>query len=303
MSEEQNIPEKSQESSLLNSAGKENREAVTPKTEVKEEAVQQQPLPQPETLNPKLQTETMEVHHHGHVHEKKKWMEYLFQFLMLFLAVFCGFLAENQREHMIENKREKQFVKSLINDLRLDIAWLDTVANSARSRIQNIESALLVLTEQTGNEIPLNVYQYLIKAEPQIMFFPNDGTISQLKNSGGMRLIRKRNAVDSMANYDRLMRRLEIRRAVTNEVTHDFTEVLKKTVNAHDLFKSLYDSSFLGKKIIPQNIRLNSQYSNELINQCISLRLRAASDITVNKLIKQSASGLIDFLKKEYHLE
>ncbi len=27
----------------------------------------------------------MEVHHHGHVHEKKKWKEYLFQFLMLFL--------------------------------------------------------------------------------------------------------------------------------------------------------------------------------------------------------------------------
>ncbi len=40
------------------------------------------------------QTETMEVHHHGHVHEKKKWKEYLFQFFMLFLAVFCGFLAE-----------------------------------------------------------------------------------------------------------------------------------------------------------------------------------------------------------------
>ena len=36
----------------------------------------------------------MEVHHHGHVHETKKWKEYLFQFLMLFLAVFCGFLAE-----------------------------------------------------------------------------------------------------------------------------------------------------------------------------------------------------------------
>jgi hypothetical protein len=48
----------------------------------------------PSTLN--HQPSTMEVHHHGHVHEKKKWKEYLFQFLMLFLAVFCGFLAEYQ---------------------------------------------------------------------------------------------------------------------------------------------------------------------------------------------------------------
>ncbi|MFN2439395.1 MAG: hypothetical protein ABR503_09370 [Chitinophagaceae bacterium] len=35
----------------------------------------------------------MEVHHHGHVHDEKKWKEYIFQFLMLFLAVFCGFLG------------------------------------------------------------------------------------------------------------------------------------------------------------------------------------------------------------------
>jgi hypothetical protein len=37
------------------------------------------------TLN--LQPSLMEVHHHGHVHEQKKWKEYIFQFLMLFFAV------------------------------------------------------------------------------------------------------------------------------------------------------------------------------------------------------------------------
>ncbi len=64
---------------------------------------------QPLTSNNQPQTEeNMEVHHHGHVHEKKKWKEYVFQFLMLFLAVFCGFLAENQREHVVENQREKK---------------------------------------------------------------------------------------------------------------------------------------------------------------------------------------------------
>ena len=38
----------------------------------------------------------MEVHAHTHT-ERKKWTHYLWEFLMLFLAVFCGFLAENQR--------------------------------------------------------------------------------------------------------------------------------------------------------------------------------------------------------------
>ena len=44
----------------------------------------------------------MEVHNHGHVHEQKKWKEYVFQFFMLFPAVFCEYLAEYQLEHKIE---------------------------------------------------------------------------------------------------------------------------------------------------------------------------------------------------------
>jgi len=44
----------------------------------------------------------MEVHAHTHT-ARKKWTHYFWEFLMLFLAVFCGFLAENQREHMIES--------------------------------------------------------------------------------------------------------------------------------------------------------------------------------------------------------
>ncbi len=61
---------------------------------VEKENTQSVPDPQPETINQKTEIEKMEVHHHGHVHEKKKWKEYLFQFLMLFPAVFLGFLAE-----------------------------------------------------------------------------------------------------------------------------------------------------------------------------------------------------------------
>ena len=49
----------------------------------------------------------MEVHAHSHT-DRKKFTHYLWEFLMLFLAVFCGFLAENYREHIIEHQREKQ---------------------------------------------------------------------------------------------------------------------------------------------------------------------------------------------------
>jgi hypothetical protein len=54
---------------------------------------------QPITPNSQPITEQdMEVHHHAHdpaaPHHKKNWKSYFWEFLMLFLAVFCGFLAE-----------------------------------------------------------------------------------------------------------------------------------------------------------------------------------------------------------------
>src|SRR5438046_2203386 len=58
----------------------------------------------------------MEVHTHSHT-VRKKWTHYLWEFLMLFLAVFCGFLAENQREHIVEKKRAKQYAVFLYGDL------------------------------------------------------------------------------------------------------------------------------------------------------------------------------------------
>lgn len=50
----------------------------------------------------------------------KKWGEYLLEFLMLFLAVFLGFVAENIREHSVEGRKEKEYIKSIIADLKTD---------------------------------------------------------------------------------------------------------------------------------------------------------------------------------------
>ena len=98
----------------------------------------------------------MEVHHHEHVHEKKKWKEYVFQFLMLFLAVFCGFLAEYQLEHTIEHQREKKYVHSLVQDLKTDTAHLETYINLRKEKRIMMDSLVLLLStdkhKQFGNE-------------------------------------------------------------------------------------------------------------------------------------------------------
>ena len=45
---------------------------------------------------------------------------------MLFLAVFCGFLAEYQLDHTIEGETEKEYIESMIADLREDSAKISS---------------------------------------------------------------------------------------------------------------------------------------------------------------------------------
>jgi len=52
------------------------------------------------------------------------------------LAVFCGFLAENQREHSVENKRAKEYARSLVHDLSNDTSQL-SVVSYFRRRIEH----------------------------------------------------------------------------------------------------------------------------------------------------------------------
>ena len=63
----------------------------------------------------------MEVHAHTHT-ARKKWTHYFWEFLMLFLAVFCGFLAEYQLEHTIQKDREKVYMQNMLEDLEADTA-------------------------------------------------------------------------------------------------------------------------------------------------------------------------------------
>src|SRR4029077_15146472 len=70
----------------------------------------------------------MEVHKHPHhVTHKQKWGGYFLEFLMLFLAVFLGFIAENIRDNYVERQRAKEFAQSLYDDLKKDSAALNYV--------------------------------------------------------------------------------------------------------------------------------------------------------------------------------
>lgn len=80
-------------------------------------------IPITPSQNTKPSNENMEPHVHSHTHHDKKWKDYLLEFIMIFLAVFLGFVAENIREHIVEQNRATQYAELLITDLKNDTAY------------------------------------------------------------------------------------------------------------------------------------------------------------------------------------
>ena len=146
----------------------------------------------------------MEVHAHTHPASggtRKKWTHYFWEFLMLFLAVFCGFMAEYQLEHKIEKDREKQYINSILEDLSEDTAALSaTIKSYLESQEKNDTLIRLLSSENVKNEGSSLYYLGRI-ASRRVRLVIRDATIQQLKNSGGLRLIRKGRVSKAIIEY------------------------------------------------------------------------------------------------------
>ena len=122
---------------------------------------------------------------------------------MLFLAVFCGFLAENQREHYVEHKRERQFIKSLVDDVARDTSelsnWL-TVLTHDQDKIDSAIHHYATKKKLTSFETA-QIGNMGFDGTWSINIVFTERTSSQLKNSGGMRLIRNKKVSGLITDY------------------------------------------------------------------------------------------------------
>ena len=248
----------------------------------------------------------MEVHHHTTT-PRKKWTHYFWEFLMLFLAVFCGFLAEYQLEHKIEKNREKQFINSLVNDIKADTARLNTILINRTAREARLDSLALLLNSSSPQNYTTEIYFCAVTAARtnNIRFIPNDGTMQQLKNSGGLRLIRNHKVADSIAKYDVTIRFLLRQGELEETLINDYREAAPNIFDAR-IFDLMLDSNNNVTRLIEGNPKLLPFTQKELEHW----NYRTYSMKALNRAIRrdartflQQATDLLNTLKKEYDIE
>lgn len=254
----------------------------------------------------------MEVHHHPDLHhEKKKWKEYFFEFLMIFLAVTLGFFAENIREYISEHERAKLYAASMIKDLREDTTQLMLYRTYFDYAARNVDTLMQMVAATELKKIPTGkLYWYGLYGGAHLYFVPNDVTFQQMKSSGSLRFFEKTIGYDA-SNYDRFCRVLETNES---ELSSIYTEVRKSRALIFEYkYNEIANNIFQTNKKSFRWERIDSfmksdppllSYDKILFNQYVELarsRFMHSNVILADTLLRQS-SKLMKELEQKYDL-
>ena len=247
----------------------------------------------------------MEVHHHAHT-SRKKWTHYFWEFLMLFLAVFCGFLAEYQLEHIIEKQKARQYITSFLQDLDIDDKQLDELIPAFIEKDKLLDSLLQKIrgiNESTGAN---GIYKYYRQPFTYLDFIYSDRTIQQLKNSGGMRLIANKAVSDSITAYDAAVRLSSI--GITEGVKDLRVSIMLSSFKLFDLkcCPELGTPVSQRQFIFPERgvlLTYDSKTLTEYFNIVQEMKRQFALYRKDLEVLKNKNNRVRDYLKKEYHLE
>ena len=260
----------------------------------------------------------MEVHTHTHT-PRKKWTHYFWEFLMLFLAVFCGFLAEYQLEHKIERDRAKELAVSFYNELKADSAAIQKVMNRRARK----DKALFYLRNyfqdssitNCSKTFALNFSYGYVMFSPSI-FEPRDAILEQLKSSGSLRYFKNKDLQALTGNLSvtiaNLRKRNDYEWTFYHENIHPFLN-LHNDMEFHDrlsmdskkFYLDLLDKYENSEEVFPFHLAKTESFDRTFVinmTGTYQLVLRGSSSNQYQEYISLSQS-LMQKLRSVYHLK
>lgn len=245
-----------------------------------------------ENITQNQETENMEVHHHAHdpaaPHYKKNWKSYFWEFLMLFLAVFCGFLAESYHTHLVNNDIEKRNIESYISNIKMDTANLKIAITGNQDKIKTIDSLCKIPGDFKDQTFQKSFFYYSLRLMQISDFSPNESAFLNMQSSGSLRLIKRQNVLDSILLYQSQNIKIKKHQESVNKIFFSAVDNLLQTT---DLRKDTL--RFNGN---------NQQIQTYINNKIMESGVSHTSIIFLEQQLK-AATNLIALLKREYDID
>jgi len=229
---------------------------------------------------------------------------------MLFLAVFCGFLAEYQLEHQIEKERAKQYIVSLYEDLKNDTTRINQLLEYDNKKIEALGNMYTCYDTVMKNlESTACMGVLVIHSRSNKGFVLTDRTLKQLANAGGYRLLNKEDA-DSIIVYENLYKgyldfQTTVFQGAQDNVRNTLNQIADfKVMAPHQLTTATMandttSSLLTGPLLFTEDKVLINKWFNEL-----SIYLRTTNGQRNSILqLKNKAVSLIQYYRNKHHFE
>lgn len=246
----------------------------------------------------------MEIHAHPHS-PRKKWTHYFWEFLMLFLAVFCGFWAEYQLEHKIEKDRARQYIVSFYQDLKTDTSEFARLTAIDKTKLAALSDVYPCYDTVIKNPASSSCLEHIVWNSLSFIDLINtDRTLQQLKNAGGMRMLNNADA-DSIYAYDnRLRRYLSFENSLFQERQTNLRNMYIELLSYPDMMalRTGTDSLLNGyrKQFI---LSASKDQLNKLFNQLSEYTLGLKTRLTFITGLNEAANRLLQYFETKYNLE
>ena len=241
----------------------------------------------------------MEVHHHSHT-SRKKWTHYFWEFLMLFLAVFCGFIAENIREKFVESHRAHELVIPLLQDIREDTAALNVLILLREKQDKLLDTIQQIMKGDGWKQGSKKLYSLFTGYVRRQEFQNRNTTIDQLKNSGYLRYFKDQKIVSLIQKYIIDMQLVKDRQSRELQVMNNFIDPINIKFFDQAAFDLLRSEDAPESNFMIRN--MNEFKKDDFINQLLFLnRIRLNNNSGIyNKKALESANKLLHQLELDF---
>ncbi len=233
---------------------------------------------------------------------RKSWQDYLFEFTVPFLAVTAAFILNSERENYLEHQLEKQYLSSMIEDLRLDTSSMNIRRKFIQGSLRKLDTLIYYLSYPNPQTLykTYNTSSGFLFAGP--VFRANDRTLQQLKNTGGLRLIRNNDISNQIITYDRkIIENILFQEEAIDRARTDCKELFGEIFRMNSLI-GLYEGVF--HQLPPESkIELVTQdplVINRFLSRIFALRLvYSNADKNTYKAGIDYAQQVMESLRKE----
>lgn len=230
---------------------------------------------------------------------------------MLFLAVFCGFLAENLREHKVEHLRAKEYAKALLVDFVNDTIEINDVVREYQIIFTCFDSINNIIHKGiSNNKVPGRFYYYCTIGtfSPAVVW--NNATLTQITQSGTLRYFRNKELVTKLSKYYSASGFTSILNTNDSRAREENIKLRGRVLNSYhyNRYSGLSITSWLKTPDSIMNVilplhstdpSLLNEFANSFISRRRLMNILMARDYPT---AIREAGELIKMLKKEYHL-